>query len=177
MLPGNRINLKDSKWSSLLPENLPPFLIEESLRPCDAFPSGVFPGSNINGKDKQKVKVQRFDNYIEFSKVTSDEVALVDGNFFLTTKFYERRKKGWGSQEKLIKEGEVVAYCINGDLYSTEDRAAVNKIFFDLVYISLVKSMKQFTELSNILKQAEHVEIFGVEEELLEEIKRVLILN
>lgn len=176
MKPLIRIDLRDPKWSSLLPDSLPAFRIEEMLRPCTAYPTGLFPGAQNHRENdrKQSTRVERFDNYVEFSKVVDDEVASVGGALYLTTRFYDRRKEGWRSKEKMKKPGEVVAYCINGNLYCSADEEMANATFFDVVYRSLVGKEESFLLLKSLLSEGEGVEFTGVDDYFAKELERLV---
>lgn len=171
----SEIDFRQPEWSSLLPQNLSSFKMEELRRPCGAYPDGIFPGAERCRDNNQIFKIQNFQNYVEFCKVVADEVVPLGGQLFLTSKFYDRRKEGWSSEVIKKKEGEVIAYCLNGDLYSVDDEARVNQIFYDVVYNSLVLKDPAFLKLRRSLLDGVCLELTGADLEFLERVKSVLL--
>lgn len=170
-----KVDLSDAEWSELLPENLSPFRVEETQRPCLAYRDGIFPGSKNYGKDRQTSEIKRFPNYIEFSKITSDEVVPISGQLYLTTKFYDRRYEGWSSEEILKKEEEIIGYCFNGDVYCVDDKAEIYKMFYGLVYKNLVAKKDTFIKLEQFLSRGIALELTGADEEFLTNLKDILL--
>ena len=154
------IDLNDVEWSPLLPTSLGNFKVEESLRTCLSFPDGLFPGAESLGPSNQVSRIKKFPNYIEFSKVTSDEVVPLAGQLYLTTKFYNRRKEGWSSDKIEAKEGEVLSYCIDGDLYSPNDKTVIDKVY-STVYRSLVQDLPAYINLVSYVKTGLGLHIKG----------------
>jgi len=171
------INLNDQKWSILQPNNLPPFKIEELKRPCPAYPNGIFPGGEENSTDKQISRVCNFTNYIEFSKIVSDELTSISEQQFLTTKFYNRRKDGWESTKPLQKKGGVQGYCLNGDVYGISGQETVEKIFYGVVYRSLVQKIPEFIYLQQSLRDGMCLILTGSDEIFLGYLAEVLLMS
>ena len=171
------IDFSRDEWSGLLPENMnKKFRIEELLRPCSAYPEGIFPAST-KLIDKQATRIDRFANYIEYSRVVSSEVVNMSGQLFLTTKFYDNRKEGWSSKEIKKKAGDTVGYCINGDLYCAEDKDSVYQVYYKIVYKSLVKKDPKFNEILNKLKDGVSLTLIGSDEDFLKNFKIILLEN
>lgn len=174
----SEIDFSDKEWSSLLPENLHVFRVEEIRRPCSAYTDGLFPQSKQHDETKQITRVQKFYNYIEYSKILSDEVVPISGQLFLTTKFYDRRGEGWASAEikkKVTNEKDIVGYCINGDVYCAKDKDNVYKVFYGIVYKSLVEKSEAFVKLVSILKDGVTLNLIGGNEDFLKYFKDVLL--
>lgn len=172
------IDLSSPEWSSLLPENLTPFKMEETLRVCSEYEDGVFPSAMKSTDDKQVTRIQRFPNYIEFSKITSDELVPVDGQLYLTTKFFDRRKLGWASDSILSKvtdDNEVMGYCINGNVYCAADKKTAYSIFYQVVYKSLIVKNPAFDRLLSILKDGFCVKFSNADQEFMEQLKTLLL--
>lgn len=170
----SEVDLETSEWSSLLPENLGSFKIEEALRPCTSFPNGIFPGAEPVNSSKQTTRVKRFPNYIEFSKVISDEVVPLSRELYLTTKFYERRRDGWGSDSLEKKEGDVLGYSIDGDIYSPEDSASIEDVFYGTVYRSLVQNNPAYLNLVQQIKDGLCITLKGSNKDFLEHLAKLL---
>jgi len=170
----SEVNLEDLEWSQLLPESLGSFRIEEKLRLCKSFQNGLFPGAELTERGVQTSRVKKFPNYIEFSKVVSDEVVPISGNLYLTTKFFERRKVGWSSDNLEKKDGEVMAYCIDGDVYSLEDNTPAEKIFYGTIYRSLIKDLISYQKLVQKVKDGICLKIRGASRELLDNLSLFL---
>ena len=171
------IDFSSKEWSYLLPINISAFKMEEIRRPCSAYPDGIFPGADKYGEDKQISRIQRFPNYVEFSRIVSDELVPISGQAFLTTKFYDRRKDGWSSHEIKKKEGEVMGYCINGDVYCAADKAKVNEVFYGIVYESLISKEEKYLKIKQMLKDGICLILLGTDEELLIQFKNILLQN
>ena len=171
----SEIDFRQSEWSSLLPQNLSSFKMEELRRPCSVYPDGVFPGAERYRDNKQISKIQKFPNYVEFCKVVADEVVPISGQLFLIPKFYERRKDGWSSELLKKKEGETVAYCLNGDLYCAADKVQADQIFYGVVYESLVSKDPALLKLRQSLLDGVCLELTGADEEFLRRVKTVLL--
>ena len=167
------IDFSSKEWSSLLPENISAFKMEEARRPCSAYPEGIFPGADKYREDKQVSRIQKFPNYIEFSKIVSDELVPISGQAFLTTKFYDQRKEGWSSNEIKKKEGEIMGYCLNGDVYCAADKSDVDKIFYS-VYESLISKEEKYLKLKQMLKDGVCITLLGADEEFLNKFKNLL---
>lgn len=172
----SEVNLEDPEWSALLPENLGSFRIEESLRVCPSFPDGLFPGavSVSDTKPKQITRVKRFPNYIEFSKIVSDEVVPLSGQLYLTTKFYQRRYQGWSSDSIKKKEGEVLGYCIDGDIYSPEDLSSTEDVFYGTVYRSIICNNPIYLRLVQQIKDGICINLKGTDKDFLEHLSKLL---
>lgn len=173
----SEIDFTKSEWSTLCIDNLSPFKMEELRRPCSAYSDGIFPGASMYENNKQISRIQKFSNYIEFSKIVSDEVVPISGQLYLTTKFYDRRKEGWSALENKKKEGEVMGYCINGDVYSIADKAQVYKVFYGIVYRSLVSKNPAFIKLQQMLKDGISLCLVGADEDFMLNLKNVLLDN
>lgn len=169
------IDLSLPEWSQLLIKNIPSFKMEEARRPCTSYPDGIFPGSTAYGENKQITKIQKFSNYIEFSKVISDEVVSLAGQMYLTTKFFERREVGWKSLTELTKPGEVLGYCINGDIYSVSDKAIVDKTFYGIVYKYLMSTNSTYQKLRRQLADGVCLVLSGADEEFMKHLSEVLL--
>lgn len=171
------INLTDKEWESLLPDKLPPFKIEELKRPCSSYPNGIFPGAEDNQTNKQIFRVHKFSNYVEFSKIVADEVVAISDQNFLTTKFYNRRKKGWSSEKIIKKSGDIQGYCVNGDVYGVSNKDAVDKIFYGVVYYSLIYKMPEFINLQKYLRDGLCIILTGADNNFLGHFSEVLLMS
>ena len=169
------IDFRQSEWSSLLMQNLSSFKMEELRRPCAAYPDGVFPGSTTYKENKQIAKVEKFPNYVEFCKIVADEVVSIGGQLYLTTKFYDRRKEGWSSTILKKKEGVAIGYCLNGDIYCVDDKRQVDKIFYGVVYKSLISKDPAFLKLKQSLSDGVCLTLIGEEDEFLNILSSVLL--
>jgi len=168
------IDLSGPEWESLLPHNIPSFKMEELRRPCTAYPDGVFPGSAPYGENKQITKIHKFTNYVEFSKVIADEVIPLSGQLYLTTKFYERREEGWKSIKDLQKSGEIIGYCINGDIHSAADRVIADRTFYGIVYESLVSTNPAYQKLKRQLRDGVCLTLISENKEFVKHLSDVL---
>lgn len=174
----SEIDFSSKDWSSLLPENLSAFKMEEIRRPCSAYSTGIFPASREYDKDKQITRIQRFPNYIEFSKIISDEVVPISGQLFLTTKFYDRRAEGWTSNDikkKVNNDSDIIGYCINGDVYCAKDKDSVYKVFYSMIYKSLIEKSEVFNKLLTMLKDGIELGLLNADEEFLKYLKTILL--
>jgi hypothetical protein len=72
--PPVEIDLTCEPWCQLLPERLAPFGVEEIRRPNNIYPDGILPGSVPSSGNCISTKIQTFPNYLEWSKVTIDNV-------------------------------------------------------------------------------------------------------
>jgi len=169
------VDLNDSEWSSLLPENLTSFKMEELRRYCDVYKDGIFPGSSIYNERNQITKILRFPNYVEFSKIVADEVVPMDGELFLTSKYFARRVDGWGSADLKKKEGEVIGYCVNGDIYSVKDEPLANNIFYNFVYRSLVSRNPAVEKLRQIIDGGVTLVLTGSNKQVLESLSDLVL--
>jgi len=169
------VDLSSSEWKSLHQDNLPPFKMEELQRPCSAYPDGIFPGAEKYDSDKQISRITKFPNYIEFCKVMSEDALPVNNKLYLTTRFYDQRKMGWTSNNLLKKEGEVIGYCLNGDVYSSEDLDQVYNIFYRVVYYSLACKLPAFIKLQDFLKEGICLQLTGADETFLNWLAKVLV--
>lgn len=169
------VNLQEPEWSSLLFKNLSSFKMEELRRPCGCYENGIFPGSTPYGENKQITRIQKFPNYVEFCKVVADEVIPINGQLYLTSKFYDQRKEGWGSSTLKKKEGEVIGYCLNGDIYCSADKHAVNRIFYHVVYKSLISRDPAYMKLQQCLRDGVCIQLSGEDEEFLQILSNVLL--
>lgn len=161
------IDLSKTEWSSLLPCNISPIHVEESLCTCSTFKDGVFPGASSYGTGRQISTIKNFENYIEFCKLVSDEVVPIMGELFVTTKFYERRQEGWSSDFPRKKTGEIIGYCINGDVYHPADKEHVYQIFYGIIYKGLMSKNIAFIQLQDYLRNGFRLEINTENEEFL----------
>ena len=169
------IDFSSNEWLGLLPENMSKkFKIEEMIRMCSAYPEGLFPLSVQSG-NKQATRINRFANYIEYSRVVSSEVVNVSGQLFLTTKFYDNRKEGWSSKEIKKKIGDTVGYCINGDVYCAEDKDSVYAVYYKIVYKSLVKKDPKFNEILTMLKDGVSLTLIASDDDFLKNFKIILL--
>ena len=187
-----KINLDDEKWNVLDPEFIAPFYIDELLRPCDVYPNGLYPGAtiikekntnsliqkyfnNITIIAKQRSKVYKFHNYVEFSKVDQNDIFLYDNNNYLTSVFFERRKEAWNSLINLYKNGKILAYCFNGILYHINDVESINKIIYGQVYSSLIINTLQFQEIKNYYNNDLKLEFISKNNLFINGIKYILL--
>lgn len=170
------INLKSSEWAILHEDNLPPFSLLETKRPCDVYPDGIFPGGqNSDNHDEQMTRILRFPNYVEFSKVTLKDTKLNNnGERQLTSRFYEKRKLGFSSPDLKIKEGEIIGFNVNGDIYHISDAKKAYTIFYGLVYHSLVKDFKEFHKLKGMVASGICLQLTGGSEIFLNELAKIL---
>lgn len=168
------VDLSEPEWSSLLPVNLPSFKMEELRRKCDVYPDGLFPGATEYGENKQISKILKFYNYIEFSKIVTDEVVPINGQLFLTSKFFERRQKGWSSSKVLQKDGDVLGYCLNGDIFGAMDTEPANRIFYDVVYKSLISQDTALAQLQEIVNDGLNLTLTGTDAKILNSIAEIL---
>lgn len=168
------IDLSTKPWKDLCPENLPPFKMEENLCPCISYPEGIFPGAWRFGPKKQVSRIIRFSNYMEFCRVVKDDTYHIDGEDYLTTRFYEERQTGWDSRDIVQKEGETIGYCLNGDVYGVDQKEEVYDIWYGMVYYVLVKPMDAFIQLQNMLRDGITLELMGANREFLLQLSAVL---
>ena len=168
------VDLNSTEWSALLPENLSPFKVSELRRPCSAYINGLFPGAEVHGEKEQITRIKKFPNYIEYSKIVSDELIPISGQLFLTTKFYDRRKTGWSSETFLQKDGPIMGYCLNGDVYGVSDQENVYNYFYNVVYKDLVSNKPEFIRLSSMITDGICVEFSGGCPEFRKYLKEIL---
>ena len=97
-------------------------------------------------------RVYCFSNYLEWSRVTEDDIEDPgdNGTLYLTTNFFDQRQKGWSELTPSIKKGTTVGYVFNGTAYSIEDREMVRNITYDTVYRSIIKGKQTFRKLQEI---------------------------
>ncbi len=170
------IDIENSEWKAINYKNLPPFRLEEQKRFCSAYKDGIFPNAKQgNSENQQIMEIQKFHNYIEFTKILEDEVVCYNGLPYLTTTYYDRRGKGWTNNGIQNKEGIVVGYCINGFVYHPLDLPMVNKLIFEIVYYGLVNKIPQFHLLLNMLKQGTELNLKGTNSEFLFLLKNLLL--
>lgn len=169
------VDLQNSEWSVLHVDNIPSFKIEEVKRPCDIFPDGLFPGAKSNGENKQITQVSKFRNYMEFSKVVEDEVRVIQDNSYLTTKFFERRAKGWSQSQIQKKNGKILGYCLNGNLHHKEDCRDVEKNFYLVVYSALIKDLPPFLRLKDYLSKGYCLILKGMDQPFLDYLSQILL--
>lgn len=171
----SEIDFREPEWSSLLLKNLSSFKMEELRRPCAAYVDGIFPGATAYGENKQISKIQKFPNYIEFCKVVADEVVPISGQQYLTTRFYDRRKEGWGSDILKKKEGEIIGYCLNGNIYCAADKAQVDEIFYGVVYESLISKDPALLKLRQSLLDGICLSLTGADDDFLNILSNILL--
>lgn len=169
------IDLQSQEWSALLPENISSFNIEETKRPCSAYKDGIFPGCRPFSEKNQIFLVGKFSNYIEFTKIVSDEVVPISGNYYLTTKFYDRRAEAIVSKDYLKKEGEIMGYCIDGNIYCAEDKSLVYKTIYQCIYKQLIAKEEPFLKLQEHLRSGANLELRGENAEFMESLKEILL--
>lgn len=170
------IDIDNSEWKTINYKNLPPFRIEEQKRFCSAYKDGMFPNSKPGSSETQQVMdISNFQNYIEYSKIVDDEIISYNNLPHLTTTYYDRRGKGWTSNEIVEKNGKVVGYCINGFVYHPLDLPMVNKLIFGIVYYGLVNKNPQFNELLQLIKQNVALNLIGEDIEFLQILKNLLL--
>lgn len=157
-----RIELSDDpQWSGLLPSHLEPFNIQESLRPCSAYPDGVQPGfwaaPGERGEPCQATQVLHFPNYREWSRITLDDVVEIPGKGrYLTTHFFQARRRGWSSPEFRPKPGSItLGYCFNGSAYSPDPSSRIDQVVYGLVYATLIRNNPLFKRLTQICAEAD----------------------
>jgi hypothetical protein len=174
-----RISLLDPEWQELHPEQLTPFQIQELIRPCSAYPDGLFPGASLDpdNKTRQVTRVYRFPNYLEWSRVTEDDVedAAGDGKQYLTSHFFDQRKCGWSELSPTVKQGKTVGYCFNGTAYSIQDKESIRTIVYQTVYKSIVKDKRAFKRLQEIFNNCVTVELTGADDEVLRVLAETLL--
>lgn len=168
------ISSKNEEWASLHIDNLVPFSIEETKRPCTAYPQGVFPGG-IEKEDKQVIKVYNFTNMIEFSKIVADEVETVEGKSYLTTKYYDRRKEGWSSKADKKKYGKVVGYCIDGNVFSPISDTGMREIFTRMILYPMLRKRPAFEKLVTQLRDGVGIVLIGAPEKYLKQLGEALL--
>jgi hypothetical protein len=169
------VDLTNSEWSSLLPENVPSFKMEELRRYCDTYEDGLFPGASVYGDRNQITRIYRFPNYVEFSKIVVDEVEPIGEKLYLTSKYFERRNKGWSSKDLKKKEGEIIGYCVNGDIYSVKDVEEANHIFYNIVYKSLISSNVCIQQLKQMLNDGVSIILCGADIQVLNSLSNSLL--
>lgn len=176
------INLLNPEYESLLPDKLPSFVITEKKRICDIYPDGLFPGATADGPNNQVSPVLCFFNYLEWSRITSDDVdgGADDGtgvnggdNQYLTTAFFDSRNKGWKSITPLEKPGETIGYCFNGIAYHTNNVEIVRKTVYTMIYGSIIKTLPAYQKLKEFCRMAT-VNITGADIEVLRALSLLL---
>lgn len=171
-----KVSLKDPIWQELHPNHLASFLIIELLRPCNIYPDGLFPGAEISKEpQRQSTRVYCFSNYLEWSRITQDDVRdCQDEGIYLTTHFFDQRKKGWSEITHTTKLGQTVGYCFNGIAYGTSDIDSVRLIVYKTVYKGIIKDKSAFKRLREIIQEAE-VELSGADVDVLRVIAETLL--
>lgn len=169
------IDFSSVEWSELYPDNITKkFKIQELLRICSPYPDGIFPLA-IKQDNTQVTLINRFFNYIEYSRVVSSEVVNISGQMYLTTKFFDNRKKGWSSTELMKKTGETLGYYINGDIYCLEDKDSVFKVFYKVVYKPLIEKNSKFLKILDMLKNGYTLTLIGSDHDFLKNFKLILL--
>jgi hypothetical protein len=74
------VDLNSDPWSCLLPDKIPPFGVEEFCRPNNVYSDGILPGSTPSGNNCISTKINVFTNYLEWSKVTLDDVVILNND-------------------------------------------------------------------------------------------------
>lgn len=172
-----KVDLSSVEWSSLQLQNMTPFNLDETKRPCEAYPDGLFPGAVEVGANTQRTVIHCYHNVVEFSKIVSDEVELVDGKLYLTTKYYDRRKVGWTSKTPKKKWGTVIGFCLNGDIYSPVTQEDLENIFYLKVIIPLIKEKYAYKILKDKLDSGTKLIITGDDKRYLKVLSHALISN
>lgn len=166
------INFEEEPWSILHPSSQPAFRIIENKAICDAYPDGIFPGASSVDTNLQSTKIYKFQNYIEFSKITEDEITN-DG--FLTTKFYIRRRDGWQSRNLLFKKGKVIGYCVNCYIYHVDDIHEVYKTIYGKTYLKLIEKTEAFKQLRELFYKNKNLKLQSNDEIFITEIRKLCI--
>jgi hypothetical protein len=171
------IDLLQPEYKSLHPDNLPFFSITEKRRYCDIYPDGLFPGSTIDkdNTNNQVSQVLCFFNYLEWSRITADDVEEPsgDGNYYLTTTFFDMRNKGWKSIEPIEKPGDTIGYCFNGVDYHTNN-PEVRRTVYSVIYKNIIKSLPVHRKLKEYMNQAS-IKITGADVEVLKVLAESLV--
>lgn len=165
-----KISLRDLEWIQLNPDYLEPFQVQELIRKCDVYEDGLFPGAELDS-DRQVSRVVKFRNYLEWSKITLEDVVEINGNIYLTANFFNQRSKGWSELTFKSKSGKAIGYCFNGTTYSIDDQEAISKIVYKTIYWNLIKDSPVLKRIENLLDQGFTIELSGVENEFLEIIR------
>jgi hypothetical protein len=155
------IDFKEQKWQSILPNNLGSFYVKELKRPCLAFPNGIFPGCNDYSSTEQICEVKNFNNYINFSQVVEDELIEINGNKYLTTKFYRRRARGWKRRKEKIKNGNIRAINVNGSLFNVHDKEQVTIVMYKNIYLNMVSGHPSYLELKSYIENGKSLVLKG----------------
>ena len=169
------VDFTSSSWSILLPQEIGEVDIKETLRPCSSFPEGVYPGGKKLDDKEQVVKLHRFPNYLEFSKIIKEETVELNGNRYLTTEFFKNRRKGWSSKNIERKVGEVVGYCINGDTYPKEDFIIAQDMAYNIVYKGIVTAHPVFNYLVKQLHDGYGLRLTGADDYILNKLADFLL--
>ena len=172
-----KVCLLDLEWQDLHPKHLVPFHVHELLRVCSIYPDGLFPGGNLipDQPGRQSSRVYCFLNYLEWSRVTEEDVDDNGGNnMYLTTNFFDQRRIGWSELTHKVKLGTTVGYCFNGTAYSIEDKDAVQNIVYKTVYKQIIKDKHIFKRLQDIVKLSS-VELSGADLDVLKVLAETLL--
>lgn len=164
------IDFGESPWNALSQSMMNPFRIMENKAICDAYPDGLFPGANDSGWC-QSIKIYKFENYLEFSKIVEDEITSEGA---LTTLFYIRRNEGWKSKEVMKKKGNVIGYCVNCFIYHPDDIEEVYKTIYGKTFYKLVFANPIFKNLKLLQSSNNNLIFKGESDIFIKQIRKLL---
>lgn len=153
------VDFKDHKFTHIHPYNLKNCKFREKLIPCELYNDGVLPGMTKDGV-QQMTTVRLFRNFIEFSKVTEDEIGRKNNKNYLLSKFFDRRSVAISSKNYMKKEGDAIAYYLTGRVYSKDMFSSnVFPALVNGVYDALFKVDPILFRLRKSFKDGEVIEI------------------
>jgi hypothetical protein len=139
----------DSK-SPLHPTNVTSFPYCERLVPCrDIYSDGVLPGMSYSNDDEhnpcQQTRIERFDNFIEWSKIVVDETIRKGDRRLLLTSFFDNRAQGWKEKYFVKKPGHVIGYYLDGKTFSPSNPRLGE--LFATIYHDLIRENENYLKL------------------------------
>lgn len=168
------INLTSCKYASLDPSRITNIKVDENKLMCKVYPLGYFPGGVSGLPEKQVTTLVRLDNFLEFSKITDDEIIHTKEKDFLNTLFFSRRVSGWKSSIPLTKEGNVRGYYIKGCVFLPSETDKARALFLTSVYIDAIKDRTAFKNIISLVRSGKPVTLTGADEDVLKVIKKYI---
>lgn len=166
------IDFSSPKFESLYIYNLVNFYVFESiLTNSKIYKDGILPGMvKINDKI-QGCKAYLVRNMLEQQKITEEDVKIFkdSGNIRLTSSYFDNRRLAYESKEFIPKKGEVLAYYVNGKIYSPK----IYKDVFENLVKNIYKVQNNFILKSLIQKKSKDINIQVLEDTLDPELKEL----
>ena len=148
------IHLDDDEFKTINPDYLSPFNIQEPLYKCNVFPDGVVDGA-IKDNNIQKTVVAKLYNYLEYCQIMEDEIQVVNGQKYMTHRFFKRRHIGWKLDTFVLKPGNLVGYFCNGYTYHKSQKDRLVETMAKSVYKELVKETSAYKKLQEKVQNGE----------------------